>query len=186
MQLFVHDQHPRVTARKASPPPKVRDLLPRGSLLNRINTRLAVIITVAVGSMWCAYVFGALALVSLPSAVRSHDVVILVAWISQTFLQLVLLSVIMVGQNVQSAASDKRAEQTYDDAEAVLHEAVQIQEHLQAQDHALIDMLARLEAIVEQMGIDKSTLPPSTLERIAAEAGLPASGAPSPGGPAAS
>src|SRR5229473_2085764 len=79
----------------------------------------------------------ALALVSLPSAIASHNAVTLVSWISQTFLQLVLLSVIIVGQNVLAAAADKRSEATYNDADAVLHEAVMIQEHLAAQDKVL-------------------------------------------------
>jgi hypothetical protein len=87
--------------------------------------------------MWCAYAFAALALVSLPSAISSHSAVTLVSWVSQTFLQLVLLSVIIVGQNVLAAAADKRAESTYNDADAILHEAVKIQEHLLAQDQIL-------------------------------------------------
>ncbi|HEX6511909.1 MAG TPA: hypothetical protein VF157_06400, partial [Chloroflexota bacterium] len=66
--------------------------------------------------------------------------------ISQTFLQLVLLSVIMVGQNVQSMAADKRAEATYEDADAVLHEAVKIQEHLSAQDKVLDGLLSKVES----------------------------------------
>lgn len=67
-------------------------------------------------------------------------------WISQTFLQLVLLSVIIVGQNVLAAAADKRAEATYNDADAVLHEAVKIQEHLLAQDKVLGSMIGKLGA----------------------------------------
>jgi len=72
-----------------------------------------------------------------------------VQWVSQTFIQLVMLSVIMVGQNVLSRASDKRAVMTYDDAEATFHEAGQIQDHLAAQDEALntlLDKVAKLEA----------------------------------------
>jgi hypothetical protein len=68
---------------------------------------------------------------------------------SQTFLQLVLLSVIIVGQNELAAAADERSEVTYNDADAVLHEAVKIQEHLLAQDNVLddlVDKLARVEA----------------------------------------
>jgi len=80
------------------------------SVMGRINTRLAVGITRIVGSMWCAYVFGLLALISLPAAIGAHDPIIMVAWIAQTFLQLVLLPIIIVGQNVQAAASDARAE----------------------------------------------------------------------------
>ncbi len=79
-------------------------------LVGRINTRLAVGITKVVGSMWCAYAFALLALVSFPAAINSHDPIIIVAWIAQTFLQLVLLPIIIVGQNVQAAASDARAE----------------------------------------------------------------------------
>lgn len=87
--------------------------------LGRWNAWLAVKITRVVGSMWCAYAFALLALVSLPAAVRSHDPVVLVSWVSQTFLQLVLLSVIMVGQNVQAVAGDARAEADHQTLEAV-------------------------------------------------------------------
>jgi hypothetical protein len=80
------------------------------NVVGLINTRLAVSITKIVGSMWCAYIFTLLAIISLPAAIRSHDPIIIVAWIAQTFLQLVLLPIIIVGQNVQAAASDARAE----------------------------------------------------------------------------
>ena len=78
-------------------------------LLGRINTRIAVRITKVVGSMWCAYAFALLALISFPAAISSQSPIIIVAWIAQTFLQLVLLPIIIVGQNVQAAASDARA-----------------------------------------------------------------------------
>jgi hypothetical protein len=84
-----------------------------------INAKLAVFLTNIVGSMWCAYVFAALALIGLPAALKPSGEGI-IAWIAQTFLQLVLLSVIMVGQNVQSDASDARAQRTYDDTVAIL------------------------------------------------------------------
>jgi hypothetical protein len=83
------------------------------------NGWLAVQITKMVGSMWCAYAFAAIALISLPAAIEQGTVAI-VSWISQTFLQLVLLSVIMVGQQVLAKASDKQALQTFKDTEAVL------------------------------------------------------------------
>lgn len=84
-----------------------------------INAKLAVFLTNLVGSMWCAYVFAALALIGLPAALKPGGEGI-IAWIAQTFLQLVLLSVIMVGQNVQSDASDARAQRTYEDTVAIL------------------------------------------------------------------
>ena len=107
------------------------------------NGWLAVQITTIVGSMWCAYAFAALALISLPEAIH-QGIYALVAWLSQTFLQLVLLSVIIVGQNVLAASADKRSAATYEDAEAVLREAVKIQEHLLAQDKVLSDLIARV------------------------------------------
>ena len=69
--------------------------------------------------MWCAYAFACLALISFPAALRAGTAT-LVAWFAQTFLQLVLLSIIMVGQKVAAAKSDKQLEQTYYDAEALL------------------------------------------------------------------
>ncbi len=80
----------------------------------RFNTRIAVAITRSVGSMWCAYAFALLALISLPSALASGQSLIIVSWIAQTFLQLVLLPIIIVGQNVQAAASDARAESDHE------------------------------------------------------------------------
>lgn len=133
-------------------PVKVAEQLPRETAAARFNAWFAVKVTTGVGTMWCAYAFAALALVSLPSAIGSGNPDIVVSWISQTFLQLVLLSVIIVGQNVLAAAADKRSEATYKDADAVLHEAVQIQEHLLAQDHVLSDLVDKLATLEARYG----------------------------------
>ena len=114
------------------------------------NGRLARLVTEGVGTMWCAYAFACLALVALPSAIHNGSLTI-VQWISQTFLQLVLLSVIMVGQQVMQSASDERAQLTFDDAEAVLHEAQQIQAHLLVQD-------AALRALARELKVDLTML----------------------------
>jgi hypothetical protein len=84
-----------------------------------VNAKIAVFLTNIVGSMWCAYVFAIVALLGLRPALRPGGEGI-IAWIAQTFLQLVLLSVIMVGQNVQSVASDIRSQHTYDDTVKIL------------------------------------------------------------------
>jgi hypothetical protein len=149
--IYNYVPHERTEAKLkgAGGPVTIAQQLPRGNAMARFNTWLALKVTEGVGTMWCAYAFAALALVSLPPAISSHSAVVLVSWISQTFLQLVLLSVIIVGQNVLAAAADKRSEATYNDADAVLHEAVKIQEHLLAQDkvlRALTDRLAKVEA----------------------------------------
>jgi uncharacterized membrane protein len=91
----------------------------------RFNDWLAVTITNIVGTMWCAYAFAGLALISFPAAVRGGTAT-LIAWIAQTFLQLVLLSIIMVGQKVAAEKSDRQLAQTYTDAEALLKISDQI------------------------------------------------------------
>jgi hypothetical protein len=113
----------------------------------KFNAWLAVKITDGVGTMWCAYVFAALALVGLPAALRPNGEGI-IAWIAQTFLQLVLLSIIIVGQNIAAASSDKRSENTFKDAEAILSEALEIQRHLKAQDE---DLIAALQAALAKL-----------------------------------
>ena len=65
--------------------------------LNNFNQKIATKITSFVSTMWCAYIFSAIALISLPAALRSGDPTVIIAWVAQTFLQLVLLSIIMVG-----------------------------------------------------------------------------------------
>jgi hypothetical protein len=138
---FTRSQHPRVEARKREGPPKAADQ-PVG-----FNGRIALTLTTVVGTMWCAYAFALLALVALPAALGSGNLQTLVSWVSQTFIQLVMLSVIMVGQNILSKASDKRAEMTYKDADATFHEAEQIQAHLRAQDVAINSMLEKIERL---------------------------------------
>jgi len=84
--------------------------------------------------------------VSAPAAFGSGQKLVIVAWIAQTFLQLVLLPIIIVGQNVQATAADARSLATYNDASAVLEEAKQIQVHLKVQDDAIRKILAALPA----------------------------------------
>ena len=131
MSLYKHVPHPHIAARRTAGPVKT------GDERTGLNGRIGLVITTLVGTMLCGYVFAAVALLSLPSAIASRNLTVIIAWVSSNFLQLVLLPVIIVGQNIQARASDKRAAQTYADAEAVLAEALKIQEHLAAQDDAL-------------------------------------------------
>jgi hypothetical protein len=140
LSSYEHTPHPYTKERlsgETPPPPKVDD--ERVGL----NGHIGLLITTLVGTMICAYVFAGIAFISLPSAIRSHNLTILIAWVSSNFLQLILLPVIIVGQNLQAKASDKRADQTYKDAEAVLHEAIEIQKHLRAQDDVLSGLVAK-------------------------------------------
>lgn len=78
------------------------------------NTWLARHITAAVGTMWCAYFFALIAFIALPSAISSGSPVVLVAWVSSNFLQLVLLSVIMLGQDIQAKGTQAVIIETHD------------------------------------------------------------------------
>jgi len=138
---FVPAIHPHITRHHEQKPAKVADQLPSG-----LNGRIALLLTRGVGTMWCAYVFAILALIALPQALGS--MLSLIQWVSQTFIQLVMLSVIMVGQNILSEASDKRAEDTWKDADATFHIASQIQEHLSMQDAQLAAQDERLAQII--------------------------------------
>ena len=130
MKIYKHNPHPHVEFRKKlAPKPKT----PHEGPLARFNSFLGDRITKSVGTMWCAYAFAMIAFISLPEAIHTGTSA-LISWIAQTFLQLVLLSIIMVGQKVEGAAADARANDTYKDAEAILHEALEIQKHLEAQD----------------------------------------------------
>ena len=125
---MTYDPHPRLAARNAHGVHTVE------RELTGINGWLALHITNAVGTMWCAYAFALLTLISLPDAIKAGTAA-LIAWIAQTFLQLVLLSIIMVGQKVAAAASDKQAYQTYKDAEALLEISGDMQKLLKANTH---------------------------------------------------
>ena len=97
--------------------------------MKNFNDKLALKVTSAVGSMWCAYLFSILALISLPSAIESHNVIVIVSWIAQTFLQLVLLSVILKGQNIQGERLENVIARI-DDNTAKTEDAVTKIEHL--------------------------------------------------------
>ena len=120
-----------------------------------LNGRLAMLITNMVSTMWCAYLFAIIALISLPAAIEGGTATI-VSWIAQTFLQLVLLSVIMVGQKVAARASDKQALQTFKDTEAVLeiqdevHRLIKINNELTEEIHRLVTKKQRTGKSLKQ------------------------------------
>jgi hypothetical protein len=152
MSKYVHVPHPHTLERlEHRDHPVITKDIARANASTRFNSWLAIKITDGVGTMWCAYAFAALALIGLGPALKPGGEGI-IAWIAQTFLQLVLLSIIIVGQNIAAAASDARSENTYKDAEAILSEALQIQEHLKAQDDQLTEALQALAKSNESTG----------------------------------
>ena len=147
---FDYQPHPRVEERQVTGPPttsQARAELHGEGPIARFNARIGLKITIIVGTMWAAYLFTILALVSAPSAFSTGNLLIIVAWIAQTFLQLVLLPIIIVGQNVLAKSADARSQATYDDASAILVESQQIQAHLLAQDARIEELLAEVKAL---------------------------------------
>ncbi|HVA69771.1 MAG TPA: DUF1003 domain-containing protein [Acidimicrobiales bacterium] len=147
--IYHYTRHPRARELEtAAKPIKTRDFrgIKDDNVFVRINAKFGLRITLVVGTMWCAYVFTIIALFALPSAIHQGTYFVVV-WLSSSFLQLVLLPIIIVGQNIQAKAADKRAEETYKDAEAVLKEAEEIQKHLLAQDEVISGILNRLEGL---------------------------------------
>ncbi len=145
---YEYKEHPHIEARKAKGPAvSKRHQFSKAKL--GLNERIGLAVTKRVGTMWAAYVFFGLSLVSLPAAISSGNEIVIVSWIAQTFLQLVLLPIIIVGQNIQAKASDERAIATYEDAGAILEEARQIQEHLKAQDVTIAALTAQLKKLAK-------------------------------------
>jgi uncharacterized membrane protein len=132
------------------------------SAYQRFNKHVAIKVTNGVGSMTCAWVFCITALISLPAILTealhltifpgwmiAPGLILVVAWVAQTFIQLVLLSVIMVGQNVQQEASDARAVKTFDDTELVV-------DRLNIETEGGIEVLnGKLDKLLELLGKGK-------------------------------
>ena len=147
--IYDYVRHPRAAELRANQPVKTVDVrrVDHKNPFVRFNARFGLKITLVVGTMWAAYLFTILALFALPSAITQGTYYVIV-WLSSSFLQLVLLPIVIVGQNIQATAADKRSEETYKDAEAVLKESEEIQKHLLAQDQAIADIVARLEKMM--------------------------------------
>lgn len=149
---------------------RTADHLPGSTAVARFNSRLGVAITSAVGSMWAAYAFALLALGSLPAiltqAFHFHvfpswlinaSLIDLVAWVSSYFLQLVLLPIIIVGQNVQSRAADARAAKTFEDVEAVKADLITVLDRLDASTEGGVKaILDAVNALAVQIAAPKA------------------------------
>jgi hypothetical protein len=100
------------------------------------NKRVAMGLTGQVGSMRTFWYFNVLSLLSLPATLVLVGVfaapksgplhffltfgwIYLITWICQNYIQLVLLPALMVGQNLQNAASDARSAKQFEDVEQV-------------------------------------------------------------------
>lgn len=145
VDAFHYEPHPRIAARAKTPPPKVDDENVG------FNGRLAALITKNVGNMWAFYVVAlamALWMAGLGQSLFGDPYPwALMLLVFGGIIQMLLMIAIMVGQQVLGGAADKRAVQTYQDAEAILHECQQLQAHLQSQDELLSSIVGRVETM---------------------------------------
>ena len=127
------------------------------------NTRVAVALTKGVGTMWTAYAFVVLAFIGLFAilGLLNPIVALLVAWASQTFLQLVFLPIIMVGQNVLGRKTELQADEQFRTTMSTYHDIEQVMNHLSAQDAELLRHAQLLMHLLAKNGI--------SLEQLAAE-----------------
>lgn len=155
MVLFHHEPHPhshtpqRVTVAKAE------------QALSGFNMKVAVAITKGLGTMICAYIFAILAIIGFPGFNATPTQY--VQWVSQTFIQLVALSVLAVGQQVLSKQGELMADEQFHTTMNSYHDIEQIMEHLCAQDTELLRQAKMLEHLLEKNGI--------SLQQLEAEVG---------------
>jgi len=124
---------------------------PGSGWYKRANAKIAMWITAGVGSMTCAWLFAALALAGLRQSIQPGNIGLLF-WISSDFLQLTLLSVIMVGQNIAALASDARAAKTFQDGEDNKEALVTALDLLDCEtDGGIKTVLDRLDAIEKRL-----------------------------------
>ena len=114
-----------------------------------INAKIAVGLTKRVGTMWTAYSFAVLAIIGLFAilGLLNPIIALLVAWLSQTFIQLVLLPIIMVGQNVLGHHAELMADEQYHTTMKTYSDIESIMKHLNDQDELILKLVEKLEAM---------------------------------------
>jgi uncharacterized membrane protein len=135
-RLVERQAHPWIERRRSVRPARVADHYVG------VNGRIAATLTRAVGTMWAFYAAAVAQLgwmgLSLAGVIRFDPYPFAFMLFLSSLLQLILEFVIMVGQDVIGRAADTRAQQTYLDAEAILHECEQLQHHLDVQDEVMV------------------------------------------------
>lgn len=147
-KLYTHISHPHI-------PQKVT-IAKAEQALTGFNMKIAVVITKGLGTMVCAYIFAILAIIGFPGFGATPTQY--VQWVSQTFIQLVALSVLAVGQQVLSKHGELMAEEQYNTTMSTYHDIEQIMQHLSAQDAELLRHAHLLMHLLEKSGISLQQL----------------------------
>ncbi len=146
--LFKHTPHPHQ-------PRNVNEVQKEEQAAQGLNTTIAVFLTTRVGTMWAAYSFAVLAIVGLLAIldILPPVVALLVAWGSQTFIQLVMLPIIMVGQNVLGRKSELQADEAFVTTQKTYHDLCEVMDHLSAQDAELLKQTHMIIHLLKTSGI---------------------------------
>src|ERR1700730_4768842 len=123
--LFHHEARPHQ-------PRNVNMLHEAEKAASGLNQKIAIGLTKGVGTMICAYIFAILAIIGFPGFQATPTAY--VQWTSQTFIQLVMLSVIMVGQSVLGRKQELQSDEQYRTTMSTYHDIEQVMQHLSAQD----------------------------------------------------
>ena len=134
---------------------KVTDHLPEHNAYARFNKHVALLITNNIGTMSCFWLFCVVALLALPAVLVEAKIVsptigligeagfaFMVSWLAQSFIQLVLLPALMVGQNLQNIAADARSAKTFEDVERIID---LLDAHTQGGVKEILDSIADLK-----------------------------------------
>jgi DNA-directed RNA polymerase subunit H (RpoH/RPB5) len=143
-----------------------------------VNTRIAVGLTKSVGTMWTAYSFAVLAIIGLLAILGWLPalVALLVVWASQTFIQLVMLPILSVGQNVLGRHAELMAEEQFNTTMHTYHKIEEIMQHLSAQDAELLKHTKMLIHLLNAAGITPEQLPDVQINDAASQHGTPSAG----------
>ena len=159
MSLYTEIRHPRAHARRSQDPAHAGEEA-------GFNERLAAWITAKIGSMWTVYACSAVTVIWMVLGARQvlgfdpypYPFLLFLGNVAQ----LLLIFIILLGQQVLGRSADRRSVHTYEDAEAILVDCEQIQNHLLAQDTHLAGV-AGLEAVTPQdQAAERIAAPPAT------------------------
>ena len=139
VSLLETSPHPWIQQHRVQPPPQAIDQAVS------LNGRFAAWLTERLGSMWAFYLAAGTQVVWIGLAAIGVQRFDPYPFAFMTFLstlaQLIFMLVIMVGQDVLGRAADRRSEQTFLDADAILYECGRMKARMTAQDR-VIDSLS--------------------------------------------
>lgn len=147
-----------------------------------VQDRIALGVTGAIGTMYAVYVFAVfMGLWMLWQVWSGHSAFDPYPFAFLLFMgnivQLLLMPLIMVGQNLQSRHAEARAEEEFQTVGKIFHDLETALAHLDAQDRELLRQTRLLTAIVE------ASVPRDQRAAALAAAGLDAQGDPLPADP---